>query len=316
MMKTRFLFVCAAFTLALGGCGGTAANEAANAAGNEAAAVPEASNEAAAAGGNAAQPAASPAEEQAVMTAAGFRRSGDEWRDPDCSNAYGDLAEMRDLNGDGRREAVIRADGDQCYGHNNHVVLIYTQEGARWRQIADLQHRFIGYTFRPRQGLAWPDVEIFDGMLASGDEPLGCVPFYRHNGREYVHAGTSDNGRICELEAEAPRAPGEAPASGGLPPLGAAAGHYVAEGTPCGQAIEAIFYDGRRLGYLIEGVSGADAVRPLGRVTRRGPWFVIADQGIAIRVLSPTRIQAEIQDTTPPMRICPPGQLPASLRVR
>ncbi|HTU12568.1 MAG TPA: hypothetical protein VMG08_16885 [Allosphingosinicella sp.] len=313
MMRIRPWWIGAA--LALAGCGGGGGNASANAAGNNAGAAE--ANAAAPAAANAAGPA--PSEEAAIMAAAGFTRRGEEWRNPGCSDASGEVAEMRDLNGDGRREALVQTDGDQCYGHNQRQLLIFTQAGTGgWRQLAEFQHRFLGYEFRPRPGLAWPDVEVFDAMLASGDEPLGCVPFYRWNGRDYVDGGTSNNGRICTLAAGAPSAAGDAPAAATrpVPPLNVAAGYYVGEGTPCSAPIEAIFYDGRRLAYMVGETSGAETVRPIGPVRRRGAFFVFADHDMAIRVLGPNRIQAEIQDTGPPMRLCPAAQMPAAMRVR
>ena len=45
-----------------------------------------------------------------------------------------------------------------------------------------------------------------------------------------------------------------------------------------------IFYDGRRLGYMVGDVTGAAAVRPLGPVTRRNGFFILSDHDMAIRV--------------------------------
>lgn len=316
-MRTRDWFIGAALpvAMALTGCGAGDGNVAANGVADNGAAAQETNQT----GVTANATAAAPSEEAAIMAAAGFIRRDGEWRNPGCSDAYGELKEMADLNGDGRREAIVESDGDQCYGHNQRQLSFYTRDaGGGWRRMAEFQHRFMGYTTHRRQGIAWPDVEVFDAMLASGGEPLGCVPFYRWNGREYVEGGTSDQGRICTLAPGAPRAAGEAPpaAAGPVPPLNVAAGHYVAESAPCNSPTELIFYDGRRLGYMVGDMTGSEAVGPLGPVSRRNGFFVLSSHGMAIRVLGANRIQAEIQDTGPPMRLCPAGQIPARMRVR
>jgi hypothetical protein len=101
-----------------------------------------------------------------------------------------------------------------------------------------------------------------------------------------------------------------------VPPLGIAAGYYVAQSLPCSApGFELYFYDGRRFAMIGEGDAPARAL-PLGRTRKSGGSYFLADWGIEIAVLSPTVIQPTIQDTGEHMRWCPADQIPANLRVR
>lgn len=102
--------------------------------------------------------------------------------------------------------------------------------------------------------------------------------------------------------------------------LGIVAGYYVDESQPCSDPGPggAFFYDGRRFGLMNGGGSEWDenVVEPLGSVRRRGRTFEMADWGIDLEVLSPTRIQPTIQDTGGVMRWCAADQIPANYRAR
>src|SRR5438045_2437848 len=90
--------------------------------------------------------AAAPASEQAaIFTAAGFSRRGNKWRtdcdqsDPDTYEA-GAIDTYRDLNGDGRPEAVVTEGGTSCYGNTGTgFVLLSKQANGRWGKLYDSQ---------------------------------------------------------------------------------------------------------------------------------------------------------------------------------
>ena len=68
-------------------------------------------------------PKPSSAERAAIFKAAGFVKKGTTWRsecgleDPSASYSPGTIAEYRDINGDGRPDALVTEGGTFCYGH-------------------------------------------------------------------------------------------------------------------------------------------------------------------------------------------------------
>lgn len=154
-------------------------------------------------------------ERSLIMRAAGFSNPGpaNRWRydDEDCDRVWAEIDEVADLNADGQLDAIVKSDDDQCLGMNQRLVVILTKNKEGWTRITDFRRRFAVFSFHPRPGIAWPDIEIFDGMdgVSKPDgriEAGGCEPFLRWNGREYVGGGTSQNGRICELTADGRKA--------------------------------------------------------------------------------------------------------------
>lgn len=190
--------------------------------------------------------APAPEDSAAILRAAGFTNPhGDnQWAygEDGCESVWADVEEVRDINGDGRPDAVVKADDDQCLGMNQRVVILLTRATNGWAVVTKFRQRFAVHAFYPRPGIAWPDIEIFDGMTGEqkpgGEiEASGCERFLRWNGREYVDGGTSQNGHVCELTAE-----GRAAASAGAPTQGPTAfppieKGYYAIGASCAQAI-------------------------------------------------------------------------------
>ena len=59
----------------------------------------------------------SPAEQASILTAGGFKRDGKAWKGCEGSSSVDkDGVEIKDLNGDGRPEAVITDSSTDCYG--------------------------------------------------------------------------------------------------------------------------------------------------------------------------------------------------------
>jgi hypothetical protein len=231
----------------------------------------------------------------AIMRAAGFTNPhGDnQWAygEDGCDSVWAEVEEVRDINGDGRSDAVVTANDDQCFGMNQRVVILLTRAAGGWTVVTDFQQRFAVHAFYPRPGIAWPDIEIFDGMTGEqkpgGDiEASGCERFLRWNGREYVDGGTSQNGQVCELTAEGrAAATASAPTQGGaiaFPPIEKG---YYAIGVSCAQAIadggELLAYLDERRFASFDGGQRVEGFEAFGgnRYRMRGPDLTVALDG-------------------------------------
>ena len=241
--------------------------------GSESRANPEQPSNASGTAANAAQdrPDVPQNEGVAIMAAAGFDRpQGDnQWRysEDSCESVHAEIELYRDLNGDGRPDALVKSDGDQCFGMNQRRITLLTQQGSSWRVISDFQETFGHYELHPRAGLEWPDIEMANGM----DENSGCIEFLRWNGREYILGGTSDKGQICTLTDEGRAAGGpngatpSAAAGLAFPPIEKG---YYAIGQTCAQAIadggDMISYFNERTLAAIDGALTIDGFEALG----------------------------------------------------
>lgn len=252
-------------------------------------------------------------ERAAVMHAAGFVSPQPDshwtWRDPEdaeniCEGVWAEIEEVRDLNGDGRPEAVVKADGDQCWGMNQHFVSVLHRTNEGWRSLIGFQARFANYGFHSRRGVAWPDIEI-----ANGDE-TGCVGFQRWNGQTYIDGGTSDEGGICTLTSEGRAAGGGAARTQGrvgFPPIEKG---YYAIGVSCA---EAVADSTGVLMYLDEGrVASFDGGRRIqGVEALGGDRYRFRGADLVITVASRTSFTNEYGDRH---THCPTGQMPRSDR--
>lgn len=85
--------------------------------------------------------------------------------------------EIRDLNGDGRPDAVITDSGLECYGSTEQgFVIVARDPGGAWRKLFNSP----GIpTFLTTRGVGgWPDIE--------NGGPGFCHPVMRWNGRDYA----------------------------------------------------------------------------------------------------------------------------------
>lgn len=143
-----------------------------------------------AAGG--ATPGLTPADEAAVFKAAGFKLKGIQWRqcdDPTPTYVPGEIAEVRDLNGDGRPEAVVTEGGTFCFGNTGMgYTVVSKQVDGSWKKITA---NMGSATFLPARGKdGWPDIEV--------GGPGFCFPVWRWNGRQYVLDRHQYEGKPCE----------------------------------------------------------------------------------------------------------------------
>ncbi len=129
---------------------------------------------------------------QAVFQAAGFTRRGGKWRhcdDPGTASAgAGEVAQVVDLNGDGRPEVVLAEGGTFCYGHTGQGYWLMSQRGdGRW-QVLD-------------SGIGIVEVLTTKGSDGWADLSIGgpgfCFPVLRWNGREYKQQRWQYEGKPC-----------------------------------------------------------------------------------------------------------------------
>ena len=127
----------------------------------------------------------------AVFKAAGAMQRDGKWiicaDDPEPSGAS--IDEVRDLNGDGRPEAVVSEGGTFCYGFTGTgFQLLSRQADGRWRRITgDIG---IPEFLKTKGAGGWPDISI--------GGPGFCFPVQRWNGREYAVHRHEYEGKPCK----------------------------------------------------------------------------------------------------------------------
>lgn len=134
-------------------------------------------------------------DEAAAFKAANFTLKGKQWRsacdDHDTSSdTPGTIEEVRDLNGDGRLEAVVTEEGFYCYGNTGTgFSLVSKQANGSWKLITSAT----GIpNFLTTKGVGgWPDIEI--------GGPGFCFPVVRWNGREYLVQRYQYENKPCNL---------------------------------------------------------------------------------------------------------------------
>jgi hypothetical protein len=131
-------------------------------------------------------------DEAGAFKAAGFALKGKQWRkcdDPGSSYTPGVIEEVRDVNQDGRPEALITEGGTFCHGNTGTgYSLVSKQADGKWKLIT----AGIGILqFLPTKGAGgWPDIEI--------GGPGFCFPVERWNGRQYVLHRHQYEGKPCQ----------------------------------------------------------------------------------------------------------------------
>jgi hypothetical protein len=133
----------------------------------------------------------SPADEAAAFKAAGFKHKGKLWKncdDPTSSYTAGAVEQVRDINGDGRHDAVLTEGGTFCYGHTGvGYSLVSKQADGSWKLITSGTGIV---TFLNTKGAGgWLDIEI--------GGPGFCFPVLRWNGRTYALQRHQYEGKRC-----------------------------------------------------------------------------------------------------------------------
>lgn len=133
-------------------------------------------------------------DQAAVFKAAGFTLKGKEWRACDTGDSGapyspGAIQDVRDLNGDGRPEAMVTEGGSYCYGFTGEAfTLLSKQADGSWRVMtADTGIA----EFLSTRGVGnWPDISV--------GGPGFCFPVKRWNGKEYVQNRYQYDGKNCK----------------------------------------------------------------------------------------------------------------------
>ncbi|HLO19354.1 MAG TPA: hypothetical protein VK192_02540 [Sphingomicrobium sp.] len=137
-----------------------------------------------------------PADEAAIFGTAGFTRRGGKWR-TDCddpgSSGYepGAIDTYKDLNGDGRPEAIVTEGGSFCYGiTGTGFWLLSKQADGRW---ATLYHSQGMAELLTTRGVGrMPDISV--------GGPGFCFPIVRWDGKACVQNRLEYEGKACRPE--------------------------------------------------------------------------------------------------------------------
>lgn len=134
-------------------------------------------------------------DESAAFKAAGYVLKDGEWRSAcgledteSASYTPGAIEDRRDINGDGRLDAVITEGGTFCYGNTGTGFSIVSQQpSGNWKLVMSS----LGIPeFLTTKGVdGWPDI------LIGG--PGFCFPVMRWNGQEYKQHHFEYDGKSC-----------------------------------------------------------------------------------------------------------------------
>jgi hypothetical protein len=124
--------------------------------------------------------ALSSSEQDAIMRAVGLTRSGAVWKGCEgTSEADAKSVEIKDINHDGRPEAVV-TDSGMCYGNTGQEFTILRATPGGWAQM--MQTIGIPIYLKARGVDGYPDIMV--GM------PGTCFGVDRWNGSEYKYIGS------------------------------------------------------------------------------------------------------------------------------
>lgn len=137
-----------------------------------------------------------PASEQAaIFRAAGFKLHGSAWKSGNCDGAEsesyspGTIDTYRDLNGDGRADAVVIESGAVCYGMTGmHFWLLAGQADGGWKRMAE--ETAMPEFLKTKGAGGWPDIQL--------GGPGFCFPVLRWNGKAYVNHRSEYEGKPCK----------------------------------------------------------------------------------------------------------------------
>lgn len=139
-----------------------------------------------------AQVTLSSADKTAAFRAAGYKRVGAQWRkcdDPGTAGyTPGAIEQAKDLNGDGRPEAVVTEGSTYCFGMTGTGFdVVSKQADGTWKLMVS---RTGMASFLSTKGTGgWPDIEV--------GGPGFCFPVERWDGREYRLHRRQYEGRPC-----------------------------------------------------------------------------------------------------------------------
>jgi hypothetical protein len=132
------------------------------------------------------------ADKTAAFRAAGYKRVGSQWRKCDdpgtASYTSGAIEQAKDLNGDGRPEAVITEGSTYCFGMTGTGFdVVSKQADGTWKLMVSRTGMASFLSAKGHEG--WPDIEV--------GGPGFCFPIERWDGREYRLNRRQYEGRPC-----------------------------------------------------------------------------------------------------------------------
>lgn len=138
--------------------------------------------------------ATGPTRDAAIFRAAGFTQKRGQWEsgcnDPTAGSYYepGKIEQMRDLNGDGRPEALITEGGTYCYGNTGAGFWLLSQQAdGSWKLLT--QQVGIAELLKTKGAGGFPDISV--------GGPGFCFPVLRWNGRAYANHRLEYEGKPC-----------------------------------------------------------------------------------------------------------------------
>jgi len=133
------------------------------------------------------------AERNAIFKAAGVQQAGGRWTgcpDDPSESLQAEVTLARDLNGDGRPEAVVLDNGTFCYGNAGVGSTVLTRTAAGEWQVLYANQGFVDFLTSRGTG-GYPEIQA--GL------PGFCCPYFRWDGKEYeMIARLDEEGKACQ----------------------------------------------------------------------------------------------------------------------
>jgi len=136
--------------------------------------------------------ALSPAQFAAIMEAGGYKRAGRAWQGCEGSTTVTPAdVELKDLNGDGRPEAIVTEGGTECFGMAGTGFQILRPIPGGWQSLTDGGAATGIPDFKKTRGAdGYPDIVV--------GGPGFCFPVIRFNGKAYDMIGHEYDGKPCK----------------------------------------------------------------------------------------------------------------------
>ena len=138
---------------------------------------------------------ASAADRASIFSAAGFIRHGADWRTKDCQGMEGEsytpgtIDDYRDVNGDGRVDAMVSEGSGICYGNTGmRFWLLSKTPAGKWTVMAS--EVAMPELLKTKGAGGWPDI------LLGG--PGFCFAVLRWNGKVYGNQRHEYEGKPCK----------------------------------------------------------------------------------------------------------------------
>ena len=133
------------------------------------------------------------ADEAAIFHAAGFTRTGAHWRGScgDSARSYrpASIGTYRDINGDGKPDAIVNEGSHACYGEQGSRFWLLSKDAkGAWRLMFTKTGtpEFVPNT----RSRGWPFLTVTGPGL--------CFPVYQWNGRGFTIRTFEHNGVRCK----------------------------------------------------------------------------------------------------------------------